>query len=337
MKREWLAAGAAFLLLAGACAPPRNTGNIVLVSPTPSPSPTPTTAFAAAGPGFHAGEVGLAYPAVALTASGGIKPYRWSVASGALPPGLTLGADGNVSGTPTSAGHFSFIVQASDSGDSNATVPGAISIAQRLTASVLPACATYCKVEIGCSNACGAFGTFSGGIAPYSFTVKQGPLPAGTTLSPNSLTLNGTFGGNPGYLLFAVQVGDAFGATTTISPTFWMYPHVSLGNGTCASGQRLGTQCSVTLSYSGGTPNQAVTLVPTGWSGVQKCGFGAVPVVCPQPAFAVAYQPGKAIVTLTYQANYPNTYGTMAVRLSASDICAPGTACTAVATITVNG
>lgn len=333
-----MAAVAAFLLLAGACAPPRNTGNLVLVSPTPtpSPSPTPTTAFTAGGPGFHVGEVGIGYAPVALTAAGGIAPYHWSVSTGALPPGVSLGNDGKVSGSPTAAGTFSFTIEAGDSGDSTAAIPGAIKIVPRLTASLMPACAQYCNVELGCANACGAFGQYGGGIAPYSFSLKQGPLPAGTTLSANALTLNGTFGGQAGYLQFTVQVGDAFGATASVSPTFWMYPHISLSDSTCSSGApRLGTKCTVTISYAGGTPSQKVTLVPTGWT-PGSCSFAAF-VPCGQPTFAASYAPGKVTVTLTYGANYPATHGTLTIRLTSSDPCGSGASCAATAAIIVNG
>lgn len=330
-----LAAGAAFLLAVSACTLPRQTANNNLESPSPSPSPshspspTPTAAFAVAGPGFHAGEVGVAYGAVALTASGGVKPYKWSVASGALPAGLTLGPDGTISGTPAGAGSFTFTIQASDSGDSKTSIPGTISVAARLTASLLPACATYCKVEIGCSNACGAFGSFSGGVAPYSLTVKQGPLPVGTALSPSSLTLNGTFGGQPGYLQFAVQVGDALGATTTISPTFWMYKHISLSGGTC----RGIYTCTVQLKYSGGVPGPLPTAASAGWTG-GSCAVVAV-IPCPPPdTFSATVQAGVVTITLTYPQNiYYN--GTLTVRLTESNLCGAGVHCSTTATVNV--
>ena len=96
---------AAFLVLLAACAPlPKTVA--VLQSATPSPSPTPTASFAASGPGFHAGEVGLAYPAVSLNAVGGVQSYKWSVAGGALPGGLSLGPDGTVAGTGRRALRF---------------------------------------------------------------------------------------------------------------------------------------------------------------------------------------------------------------------------------------
>jgi outer membrane protein assembly factor BamB len=48
-----------------------------------------------------------------LTVVGGNAPYRWSVVSGALPPGLHLhGPSGVISGRPTKAGSYTFTVEA---------------------------------------------------------------------------------------------------------------------------------------------------------------------------------------------------------------------------------
>jgi len=61
------------------------------------------------------GQVGVPYSST-LTASGGALPYTWSVSSGSLPTGLTLGAsNGQISGTPTQAGSFPFMIQVKDS------------------------------------------------------------------------------------------------------------------------------------------------------------------------------------------------------------------------------
>ncbi|MDQ6831888.1 MAG: Ig domain-containing protein, partial [Chloroflexota bacterium] len=49
-----------------------------------------------------------------ITASGGTAPYTFAVTSGTLPPGLTLATNGTLSGTPTSAGSFTFTVTATD-------------------------------------------------------------------------------------------------------------------------------------------------------------------------------------------------------------------------------
>jgi len=117
----------------------------------------------------------VAYAAVALTATGGVAPYKWTVSAGALPGGLVLGNDGSISGNATSAGTFSFTIQAADTGNSTATLPGVITIAPPLAASLVPSCAQYCQVELGCVSVCGGFGQQSGGVSPYSYTLTQGP------------------------------------------------------------------------------------------------------------------------------------------------------------------
>ncbi|NWJ97560.1 MAG: putative Ig domain-containing protein, partial [Chloroflexi bacterium] len=49
-----------------------------------------------------------------VTATGGTAPYTYTVATGALPTGLTLN-NGTISGTPTVAGTFNFTITATDS------------------------------------------------------------------------------------------------------------------------------------------------------------------------------------------------------------------------------
>ena len=67
------------------------------------------------------GVVGVPY-SVTVGASGGVQPYTWSV-SGSLPAGLNLSTTGVISGTPTSAGNYSFAVQVADADGNNAVQP----------------------------------------------------------------------------------------------------------------------------------------------------------------------------------------------------------------------
>ena len=62
------------------------------------------------------GRVGIPYSQT-VTASGGTAPYTYTVSSGALPPGLTLTSAGVLSGTPTTAGPYSFTITAMDNND----------------------------------------------------------------------------------------------------------------------------------------------------------------------------------------------------------------------------
>ncbi|MEN3941080.1 Ig domain-containing protein [Prosthecobacter sp. SYSU 5D2] len=58
---------------------------------------------------------------VEMTLGGGTAPYGWQVQSGTLPAGLSLAANGVLSGRPLAAGDFSFTVAATDAGGYTAT------------------------------------------------------------------------------------------------------------------------------------------------------------------------------------------------------------------------
>src|ERR1035438_4773102 len=50
-----------------------------------------------------------------LQSSFGTPPYTYALTSGGLPPGITLNQSGNITGTPTSTGSWSFQVRVTDS------------------------------------------------------------------------------------------------------------------------------------------------------------------------------------------------------------------------------
>ena len=59
------------------------------------------------------GTVGIPYTAT-LNANGGVNPVTWSKTGGDLPAGLTLSASGVISGTPGTAGNFTFTATATN-------------------------------------------------------------------------------------------------------------------------------------------------------------------------------------------------------------------------------
>jgi hypothetical protein len=87
----------------------------------------------------HSGQVGVPY-STTLIATDGTLPYKWSIASGLLPAGVTLGAaTGTIAGTPTTSGTLSFTIHVTDSA-SPATTDSAnfsITIAARADHSVM--------------------------------------------------------------------------------------------------------------------------------------------------------------------------------------------------------
>jgi large repetitive protein len=93
---------------------------------TVGPPPLLTVVLPASGATLLAGTVGTAY-AQGFFLHGGVAPYTWSVASGPLPPGLSLvstdaPADNNneLAGTPTTAGTFTFTMKVTDGAGSQA-------------------------------------------------------------------------------------------------------------------------------------------------------------------------------------------------------------------------
>ncbi len=64
---------------------------------------------------LSSGTVGEFYCCGNLFADGGVPDYTWSLVGGELPPGLTLSeSPGRITGTPTTAGTYTFTVRVTD-------------------------------------------------------------------------------------------------------------------------------------------------------------------------------------------------------------------------------
>jgi hypothetical protein len=124
-----------------------------------------------------------------VTASGGTTPYTWSIASGALPPGLSLAAGtGTISGTPTATGTYGFTVQVTDSSNPKQTATAALSIAVTTKLSVATTSLPNGTHGTAYSTPLAA----SGGTSPYTWSITSGALPGGLRLSSSTGTISGT-------------------------------------------------------------------------------------------------------------------------------------------------
>jgi hypothetical protein len=95
----------------------------ILLSVVSDPAPlTIVTSY------LPSGSVGIEYSQT-LTAGCGVFPYTWSIASGNFPPGLSLDSNtGEIFGTPSSAGTYTFAIEVTDADSSTATRQFSISI-----------------------------------------------------------------------------------------------------------------------------------------------------------------------------------------------------------------
>jgi uncharacterized protein YhjY with autotransporter beta-barrel domain len=125
----------------------------------------------------------------AITTSGGVGGYTYALASGSLPAGLSVGANGVISGVPTGTGNFTFSVRSTDSSSPtpySATKSYSFSVAIP-TVTVTTASLPNGMVSIGYSQQLSA----SGGTSPYTYARNSGSFPPGLTLSTGGL-LSGT-------------------------------------------------------------------------------------------------------------------------------------------------
>ena len=149
------------------------------------------------------GTVGRSYNKNIRT-SGGHGPFIFTIENGSLPPGLTLAPGGNLSGTPTTEGTFTFTVLATDSFGCTGKRQYTIDV-KCPNINVTPGSLPDGNVNHPYSKLIRA----SGGNSPYSFIVENGNLPPGLTLSSGGL-LSGTptTGGN---FTFTILAKDSFG------------------------------------------------------------------------------------------------------------------------------
>lgn len=150
-----------------------------------------------------------------LTVAGGVQPYHWSVASGALPSGISLNADnGTLSGTPSQGGQVNFSVRVSDrSSPSPQTTLKVLSLAVgplglQITTSDLP------NAQVGVQSQASLAAT--GGVQPYRWSIASGTLPSGIFLNAATGVISG-MASQGGEFDFSAQVSDSSSPTPQIA------------------------------------------------------------------------------------------------------------------------
>ncbi|HTQ55988.1 MAG TPA: putative Ig domain-containing protein [Bryobacteraceae bacterium] len=191
-----------------------------------------------------AGTTGASYTAT-LAATGGTTPYNWTIASGALPAGLSLSTAGSISGTPRASGTFTFTVQLTDATSVTVTKAFSLTVTSTLTITTttpLPTGETgvvYSKTL-----------AVSGGTAPFTWTVTAGSLPPGLSLSADG-TVSGTPSAN-GAFSFTVQVADSSKITTSALFALTIQPALQIQTSSALTGGAIGVAYSGTLAATGG-------------------------------------------------------------------------------------
>jgi len=213
---------------------------------------------------------GVTYLAT-CAASGGTAPYTWAIGSGALPPGLapgaTTGSAFTISGTPTSTGPYNYSVKVTDSSSPQQTQTQSYSG----TITLPPASIT----SLNCTSANGPSTvgvyyadtcTASNGMAPFTWSISAGALPAGLTLNgPASGTA--TIGGTPtnaGPYSYTLTVSDSTSPAPLTASQVFSGSSAQVGSPTVTV-----APTSLNFSYrpdTGPPVAQSVSLFTTGFS-----------------------------------------------------------------------
>jgi hypothetical protein len=193
-----------------------------------------------------------------LAVTGGTAPYTWSVISGSLPAGLSLSAAGVLSGTPTTAGTYTFTIQVVDS----STTPQTATLTATIVINPVPLTITTTSPLTNGTLNTPYIATFTatGGTAPYNWSVSSGSLPSGLTL-----TSTGILSGTPavsGSYSFTIRATDS--AASPQNATKPILLQIEIGTLTVATTSlpsgNVGSAYVFQLAASGGVPPYAWSL-----------------------------------------------------------------------------
>ena len=157
------------------------------------------------------GTIDVYYDQTLQAVGGNPVNYSWTLNQAALPPGLNYNSSGQIYGTPTTEGTYSFVVRVIDGTDKDTQ---ALSITIHPSGDPVVLDITTTTLPSGIENV--YYGTTlsaSGGKMPYLWSKLSGSLPNGLGLDDG-----GTISGRPtteGTFIFEVKVMDAGGAVET--------------------------------------------------------------------------------------------------------------------------
>ncbi len=153
--------------------------------------------------------VGAAYSQT-CECTGGTGALTWSIASGALPAGLSLNpSTGAITGTSTAAGTASFTARVTDT--NSVTADQALAIVVNPAPSVTTASLALGVTTVAYSQTLAS----TGGTGAHAWSIPAGALPAGLTLNPSTGAITGTPTATGQTANFTVRVADSLGISAS--------------------------------------------------------------------------------------------------------------------------
>jgi len=169
-------------------------------------APPPATPISVVTSALPDGSLGQPYAAT-LQAAGGSGSFVWSISGGALPPGMTLTAAGELGGAPTAWGTAQFVARATDA--SNRTNYG-----ERALSITVPAPANAITIQTSTlastrlAQSYSAALSASGGSGSFTWSIASGTLPQGMSLNSSTGVIQGS-ATTAGRFSLVVRASDA--------------------------------------------------------------------------------------------------------------------------------
>jgi len=177
----------------------------------------------------------------------------YAISSGSLPAGLTLSSDGTITGTPTSAGVYTFAITAT-----NGTRTPAMSNLVAYTVSALaPTALNYTSpITYTASLTIANNDPNPTGGAPTAYSIAGGSLPAGLSLDPATGVISGTPTAGGTFSVTISGSNSAGGTSQILNITVLAYPTANLSSN--PSTVPIGQSSSLTVLFTGSASGTAV-------------------------------------------------------------------------------
>jgi hypothetical protein len=250
----------------------------------------------------------------ALAATGGDGAYQWSLAGGTLPEGLTLNANGTITGVPTALGTADFTARVTSGDEQVATADLSITITEEVQP---PVVTTTELADGGVGAAYGQTLQATGGDGDYAWAVTEGTLPAGLALDGTSGEISGE-ATTPGTVDFTVEVTSA-DMTGEADLSITVHGELAVTSAGALDNGVEGAPYSATVQTAGGSGENAFALsdgaLPTGLALNESTGeISGTPTAAPPPAPSAGTSgDGPAAVGASaFSVTVTNTVGQMA-------------------------
>lgn len=187
-----------------------------------------------------------------FTAVGGVGTKTFSISAGSLPSGTSMNGDGLITGAPSAAGTFNFIVQVTD---------GASNTANKACSWIVndvPAITTACPAPTYVGKSVSLQFVATGGTGALTWSISAGNLPDGVTLSPTGLLAGTPAATEFGLFLYTIKVIDATGASGT-QACQWTVLRMPAVTSSCPPNGTVGVHFTTADTATGG-------VAPYSWS-----------------------------------------------------------------------